>query len=128
MVPRSQRRVFEESNPGLYFTPARFAAFSDVASEVFQQLNFPAQDRVWNGSVAALEALIDRIVPPYETPEEREARLAVSARRRVVSCRCLCLWLSSHPQYPQRIPSRRHPPRFTPSRVMSRGVVHSSVT
>jgi hypothetical protein len=82
-----QRRVFHAENPGLVFTPDRYAAFEALADAVFAQLGVPEESRKWNGSVVDLEALIDKVVPPPESPEERAARLQREEEARVAEAK-----------------------------------------
>lgn len=82
--------MFEGQNPGLHYTPARYGAFAALADAVFSALDFPAASRTWGGSVLALEALIDKVAPPPESPEEKAARLQVCVSVCLCACVCTC--------------------------------------
>ncbi len=86
-----QHKMFESQNPGLWYTPDRYQTFSTLADAVFSVLDFPTAARKWGGSVLALEALIDKVAPPPESPEERAARLQVCGCSRTFVCLpCVC--------------------------------------
>ncbi len=123
--------MFESQNPGLWYTPDRYQTFSTLADAVFSALDFPTAARKWGGSVLALEALIDKVAPPPESPEERAARLQVSVCLLTCvyvcvlvhvcvclpcACPCACPRLHAFPVLaPNPRPSSTHPFTAPPS-------------